>query len=186
MNKNKLTSALLAGAIAVTGGFEGYKHYAYQDSGGIWTACYGETLGIERGDSFTKSECDAMFATSLNKHNAPLAKIPQPLPHNVHLASLDMAYNIGVGAFQQSTMYHYLRNADYPNACMEIPRWRFVTINGKARDCRLKENNCRGIVKRREVVQQLCLGQISVNDALFAMGQIPLDVEVLEAMGATQ
>ena len=97
MRFNKLTKGLIVGAIALTGGFEGSRLVAYQDSVGVWTACFGETSGIEQGDTFTPEQCDAMFAASLNKHNTPLADIPQVLPPNVHLASLDLAYNIGTG-----------------------------------------------------------------------------------------
>lgn len=180
MRFNRLHAGLLAGAIALTGGFEGYRQVAYQDSGGVWTACYGETLGIEPGDTFTRDECDAMFGASLQKHNTPLEDIPQPLPPEVHLASLDLAYNIGTGAFRRSTMYQLLLSGQYPEACMEIPRWRFVA----GKDCAKAESNCRGIVTRREITQQLCLGQLPVNDALARLGQLPLDTEVLEAMNA--
>ncbi|MGF1727058.1 lysozyme [Photobacterium nomapromontoriensis] len=185
-NTNKLYKALLVAAVALTGAFEGYRNTSYQDSGGIWTACYGETLGIEQGDQFTKAQCDAMFGKSLQKHNTPLEYISQQLPPHVHLASLDMAYNIGTGNFKRSTLYRYLQNGDYPNACMEIPRWRYVTIDGKPRDCRDPQWNCRGIITRREVVSQLCLGQLSINDALARLGQLPLDAQVMEAIGATQ
>ncbi|WP_407330567.1 lysozyme [Enterovibrio sp. 27052020O] len=184
MRFNKLHASLLAGAIALTGGFEGIRHVAYQDSGGVWTACYGETLGIEQGDTFTRAQCDAMFGKSLQKHNTPLEDIPQQLPPEVHLASLDMAYNIGTGAFSRSTLYQHLLTAQYPQACMEMPRWTFVRIGGELRNCRDSQWNCTGIVTRREIVSQLCLGQIPINDALARLGQLPLDKEVLEAMNA--
>ncbi|MEC6796783.1 lysozyme [Photobacterium sp. S4TG1] len=182
MRFNKLTGALLAGAVAVTGAFEGYRQISYQDVGGVWTACYGETLGIKQGDTFTKEQCDAMLASSLNKHNTPLEDIPQQLPPNVHLASLDLAYNIGIGAFKRSTMYRYLLNANYPPACNEIMKWRFIA----GKDCAIRSNYCYGIVKRRDVVQQLCMGTININEALVQIGQMPLDKEIVEAMNATQ
>ncbi|TGZ35368.1 hypothetical protein EQ875_01649 [Photobacterium damselae subsp. damselae] len=175
MRYNKLAGAVLAGAIALTGGFEGYKHYAYQDPVGVWTACFGETAGIKPGDMFTREQCELMLSSSLDKHNGPIAKIPQKLPARVHLAALDMAYNIGTGAFGQSTMYRYLLNADYLNACNQIPRWRFA----KGRDCAIKSNNCYGIVNRRAIVHQLCLGNIDINEALGKIGQMPLDKEIL-------
>lgn len=179
---NNLTKAILAGAIAVTGALEGVKYVAYQDSVSVWTVCYGSTLGVQPGDRKTHQECLDLFERDLNEHNTPLEEIPQDLPDNVHLAALDLAYNIGTTAFRNSTMYDYLLVADYANACMEIPRWRFA--GGK--DCAIRSNNCRGIVKRREVTTQLCLGQMSVNDALFSLGQIPLDNEVLGDLRTSQ
>ncbi|MCD9504537.1 glycoside hydrolase family protein [Photobacterium phosphoreum] len=178
MRFNKLTCVLLAGAVAVTGGFEGYRHYAYQDPIGVWTACFGETAGIKPGDTFTREQCESMLSSSLDQHNAPIAQIPQQLPPRVHLASLDMAYNIGTGAFSQSTMYRYLLNADYESACNQIPRWRFAG----GRDCAIKSNNCYGIVNRRAVVQQLCLGDIDVNEALAKIGQMPIDAKIVEQL----
>lgn len=180
MRINNLTKALLIGAVALTGGFEGYRQVAYQDSGGVWTACYGETLGIRQGDEFTKAECDSMFGKSLQKHNTPLEDIPQQLPPHVHLAALDLAYNIGTDAFRRSTMYRYLLSGDYTQACMEIPRWRYVA----GRDCGLAGSNCRGIVTRREITSQMCLGQLPINDALARLGQLPLDKDVIEAIHA--
>lgn len=184
MRYNKLTTALIAAAIGITGGFEGYNRVAYQDGGGVWTACWGETLNIKPGDEFTDEQCQAMFIKSLNTHNAPIERIPQKIPANVHLASLDMSYNIGVNAFSRSTMYRYLQNADYPNACMEPNRWTYVRIDGELRNCRDPQWNCRGIVTRREIVTQLCLGQMSINDALIRLGQLPLDREIIEQLNA--
>lgn len=184
MRVNKLHAGLLAGAIALTGGFEGYRQVAYQDSGGVWTACWGETLGIKPGDTFTRAECEAMFGASLQKHNTPLEDIPQPLPPEVHLASLDLAYNIGTGAFRRSTMYQLLLSGQYPEACMQLTRWTNVRIGGELRSCYDETSNCRGIVTRREITQQLCLGQLPVNDALARLGQLPLDSEIVEALDA--
>lgn len=178
---NNLTKSLIAAAIAITGAFEGVRYIAYQDSVSVWTVCYGSTLGVKPGDKKTHQECLDLFARDLNEHNTPLEEIPQDLPDNVHLAALDLAFNIGTTAFKRSTMYDYLLAADYPNACMEIPRWRFA--GGK--DCAIPANNCRGIVKRREVTTQLCLGQMSINDALYSMGKLPLDNEVLDGLTTT-
>ncbi|AWK83836.1 lysozyme [Photobacterium damselae] len=180
MRYNNLTTKTLAIAIALTGGFEGYSYYAYQDSGGVWTACFGETAGIKPGDKFSRTECERMLATSLDKHNAPIRKIPQQLPLSVHLAALDMTYNIGVSAFERSTMYRYLLNSDYSNACREISRWRYVA----GQDCSVRSNNCYGIVRRRELVQRLCLGEIAINDALIQIGQQPIDDDILEQINA--
>lgn len=179
---NNLTKGLIAAAIAITGAFEGVSYFAYQDSVSVWTICYGSTLGVKPGDKKSYQECRDLFKSDLNEHNTPLADISQDLPDNVHLAALDLAYNIGTTAFKNSTMYDYLLVADYPNACMEIPRWRFA--GGK--DCAIPANNCRGIVKRREIGTQLCLGQMSINDALFALGEIPLDREVIDALDISE
>ncbi|HIF9238271.1 TPA: lysozyme [Photobacterium damselae] len=179
---NRLTKPLLLAALALTGAFEGYRLVAYQDSGGIWTACYGETLGIKPKQVFDHETCEAMFSSSLQRHNRPLEAIPHALPPQVHLASLDLAYNIGIHAFQRSTLHRHLQDADYEAACQQFIRWRYV--NGK--DCRDRANQCYGIVIRRSLVQQLCLGEIDINHALASLGKMPLDVQVIEAMNDSQ
>ncbi|HIF9180400.1 TPA: lysozyme [Photobacterium damselae] len=175
---NKLTKITLVAAIAVTGAFEGLRTVAYQDVGDVWTACYGETLDIKKGDSFTVEQCNDMLASSLNKHNEPLEKIPQQLPIGVHIAALDFAYNVGVGNLRQSTLYQYLKNGNYTAACDEFPRWRYAAN----RDCSIRSNNCYGVYARRLIEQDLCRGQLSVEQALTKLKALPLDREILEEL----
>ena len=49
----------LSTAIAFVGQWEGLRTEAYRDVVGIWTVCYGETKGVQPGDSYSKAECDA-------------------------------------------------------------------------------------------------------------------------------
>lgn len=179
MSVNKLTKVSLAVAICVTGAFEGYRTIAYQDIGGVWTACFGETLGIKKGDSFTDEQCRAMLASSLNKHNTPLEEIPQQLPLGVHIAALDFAYNVGVGNLRHSTLFRYLKNGDYDAACAEFPRWRYAA----KRDCSIRSNNCYGVYTRRLIEQDLCSGQLSIEQALVKLKALPLDKEILKELG---
>ncbi|KAB1181442.1 lysozyme [Photobacterium damselae subsp. damselae] len=183
MSANKLTKLSLVVAIAITGTFEGYRTVAYQDIGGVWTACFGETLGIKKGDSFTDEQCKAMLANSLNKHNIPLEEIPQQLPLGVHIATLDFAYNVGVGNLRRSALYRYLKNGDYDAACGEFPRWRYAA----KRDCSIRSNNCYGVYTRRLIEQDLCRGELSVEQAMIKLKAIPLDSEILKELShATQ
>ncbi|MBE4617366.1 lysozyme [Vibrio navarrensis] len=182
MRYNRLIGATLVGAVALTAAFEGKENVAYRDVGGVWTACFGETAGIEPGDSFSDAQCSAMLAKSLEKHNKPLEKLDYQLPPNVHIATLDFAYNVGVGALENSTLYRHLQRGQIQYACYQFNRWRYVTIGGEPRDCRDSQWQCRGIVTRREIETQLCLGQISVYDALLQLGQLPTDTEIINEL----
>ncbi|QMV16664.1 lysozyme [Vibrio spartinae] len=175
MKYNRLIGTVLFGAVAVTGTFEGQRNEAYQDPGGVWTVCFGETAGVRQDMSYSDQQCAMMLASSLNYHNQPLENLHYQLPPNVHIAALDFSYNLGTNALRRSTLYRKLKQQDIAGACLEFNRW--VYLNGK--DCRVTGNRCRGIVTRREIETQLCLGQISVRDALIQLGHTPSDSEVM-------
>ena len=80
MNKNKLAGSLLAAAMALAAGFEGVRYVSYQDVGNVWTVCYGETLGVKKGDTATPAQCESQLIASLLRHNKPFESLPRELP----------------------------------------------------------------------------------------------------------
>jgi lysozyme len=178
MKYNKLIGTVLLGAVALTGSFEGKKNEPYKDIGGTLTACYGETSGIKRNDKFTDEQCAQMLAKSLSKHNAPFEQLGYQLPANVHIAALDFSYNLGVNALSRSTLYRKLKERDTKAACLEFNKWVYAA----GKDCRVKSNGCYGIVTRREIETQLCMGQITVKDALIKLGSTLSDAEVVSGL----
>ncbi|PWI34848.1 lysozyme [Vibrio albus] len=173
MRYNKLIGSVLFGAIAVTGTFEGLRNEPYQDIGGVLTACYGETEGIRQNDNFTDMQCAQLLAVSLSYHNEPLEALNYQLSPNVHIATLDFTYNLGTNALKRSTLYKKLKNKQ--DACSEFNRWVYAA----GRDCRLEENNCYGIVVRRDIETRLCTGELSVKEALKLLGHAETDKQVL-------
>lgn len=165
--KNALfKGSLLAIAIGLVGTFEGYRTESYQDTGKIWTICYGETLGVKAGQTASKQQCDNMLIQSLLRHNKPFESLPHQLPDNVHLATLDWVYNVGTGNATRSTLWKYLRAGEWERACDQLPRWSRVA----GKDCSIRSNNCYGVYQRRHVEQQICLGQITGDQAIHALG----------------
>lgn len=65
---------------------------------------------------------------------------------NEHAAYLSFIYNVGVGAFADSTLRVKLFKGDRRGACNELSRW--VYADGK---------KLAGLVKRREAERQVCL-----------------------------
>ena len=163
--RNILGGGLLAVAMGLAAGFEGYRTLAYQDTGNVWTICYGETLGVKRGDTSTRQQCDNQLVKSLLKHNEPLTKLPHDLPDNVHLAVLDWTYNVGTGAATRSQLWKNLQAGNYPAACKQFERWRFVA----GRDCS-KDRSCAGVWKRRQIERDLCNGTLSPEAAIAQLG----------------
>lgn len=141
----------VAGSLAVqtVGGFEGLKLYAYQDIIGVWTACYGETLGIKKGMKFSKADCNNMLVESLIKHEQGMRACmtrPDEIKDPTYVAHLSLAYNIGVGAWCKSTARARLNAGDIKGSC-EALTW-FDKAGGKP---------VRGLQIRRAQEKALCL-----------------------------
>ena len=168
--RNRLMGGLFAASVGVVMVNEGISTDAYQDGAGVWTICYGETHGVKRGQHATKAECDAQLKTSLAEHSKALEDLPKSTPDTVILGSLDMAYNIGIYGFKNSSVHRYIKAGDFPAASAAVLRWRYITKSSRHSpgkgwtsvsyqkwrfDCSLtfkgKPNNvCWGLWKRRQ------------------------------------
>lgn len=127
-------------------GAEGVRHEAYQDTGGVWTICYGYAQGVKPGQTATQEQCWSML-----KSEAELVmdKIIPDMPSDINpnqLAALtDFCYNVGIPTCKSSTLYKYARQGKYTLVGPQFARWKYV----KGKDCTIKANNCGGIPKRR-------------------------------------
>jgi lysozyme len=95
-------------ATYLTAPWEAKRNVAYWDAiGGTWTACYGETVNIHQGDSFTDQQCMDMLLKHLDgSYLAPLRRCIagfDQMPFSVQAAMLDDAYNVGAGLICIST-----------------------------------------------------------------------------------
>jgi lysozyme len=156
----KVLALVAAGASAVTIATqflherEGDRLTAYQDAGGIYTACMGVTKGIKKGDKFTPDECAKMDAAAVQQaadEVKRMVKVPMSEPERAAVISF-CAYNIGPGKCANSTFLKMLNDGNRAGACAQIKRWIF---DGD-RDCRVRENNCYGQVIRRQQENELC------------------------------
>jgi lysozyme len=134
---------------------EGIVHHAYKDTGGIYTICSGHTDGVKEGDVATDEQCkeflhsDTVNAIATVDFLTGGAKIP-PETKKVFV---DEVFNAGAGNFKKSTMLRLIKSGDIAGACRQFPRWVYVA----GKDCRVKANNCYGIVTRREEQMNACL-----------------------------
>ncbi|HVI51499.1 MAG TPA: lysozyme [Candidatus Sulfotelmatobacter sp.] len=147
-----------AGATAIATQFVGEKEglalTAYQDGAAVWTICRGHTAGVRPGMTATKDQCDRLTASDLGQSFDEidrLVTVPMSEPQRAAVVSF-CAYNLGLDKCARSTFIRKLNARDYAGACAEIPKW--VYVGGK--DCRDPDNNCRGIVERRQQEAELC------------------------------
>ncbi len=140
--------------LAHVANMEGCRLKAYQCSAKKWTAGLGHTLGIEAGERITLDQTADYFIEDI-------AQAEQVVNHAITKAAsqgeydmmVSFVFNLGAGNFRRSTLLRKFNAADRVGACNEYLRW--VYVSGK--NCRIKANNCNGIVIRREIERNVCL-----------------------------
>lgn len=149
--KAALAAAVAAGMslVAFTGTYltqpwESKRNVAYWDSHGqVWTVCYGETLGVKKGDTYSDRECLAMLERRMEQdYLRPISQCIggwSTVPFSVQASFLDLSYNIGVGAVCNSTAARRAAAKDWAGACQAMT-W-FNRAGGKV---------LRGLQLRRE------------------------------------
>jgi len=120
--------------------FEGYatrlpdgsaKAYPDPGTGGKpWTIGWGSTTDeqgkpIQPGTIWTRERADARFAKHLSQFEAGVREGLRgaPVTQGQFDAMVSLAYNIGVGAFQGSTLLRRHRAGDYAAAQAQFARW---------------------------------------------------------------
>lgn len=155
LNPKTIAAVLIACAstVGATMSAEGFKTHPYRDSTGVWTVCNGETKNIDIHRVYTQGDCTKMFLTSLVGYGTDIAYcLPETLPNGTRAAFTDLAYNIGSGGFCKSSIPVKAQAGNLHAACSAIGL--YVYAGGK--DCRIKSNNCSGIVTRRAKEIQQC------------------------------
>jgi lysozyme len=127
--------------------FEGLRLDSYDDGGGVWTIGYGHTKGVKRGQRITEREATDFLLQDLDwVQDAIEATVRVPLTQPQYDALCSLIFNIGAGAFAQSTLLKKLNAGDYAGAGEEFPKWKHD--GGKV---------IPGLVKRREKERVLFL-----------------------------
>ena len=118
--------------------FEGFKAAPYKDSVGIATIGYG-TIKYPDGKPVTMNDpaiTEAQATTFLSFEMSLKSKAIAPLlqkPATLHQAAamLSLAYNIGTGAFQDSTVLKKFNAGDIPGSADAFLMWDKGTVNGQ-------------------------------------------------------
>lgn len=98
-----------ANLIAFVKSKEGCQLKAYQDAEG-WSIGYGH-FGVKEGDTCTQEQADAWLQEDLDRVAAAVNRaVTRGLKQGQFDALCDFAYNVGITAFDQSKMLHYVNN----------------------------------------------------------------------------
>lgn len=135
-------------AAAIAGTFEGVRHQAYADVGGVPTICYGHTHGVFPGMTATQTQCKAWLTEDMQHALSGVQRcVHQPITDNRRAALGDLAYNVGVPTICRSAMVRLI------NAGAEPAVWcKHILLYDKANGQVL-----RGLVKRRRAEYELCI-----------------------------
>lgn len=106
--------------------YEGMKLRAYKDMVGVWTIGYGHTgPEVHSGLVWTPEQAEQALRDRLDNEFVPgvlkaLTKRPQPCELD---AMVSLAYNVGVGAFSNSTLVKKYNAGDTDGAAEQFHRW---------------------------------------------------------------
>lgn len=114
--------------------FEGLLLKAYKDVGGIWTIGYGSTrnpytgVPVKEGDKISKEIALDWLQKEIKSFQVGIRKLVKvPITANQLSALTSLAYNIGLGAFQRSTLLKLLnQKAPIQDVADQFLRWNKV------------------------------------------------------------
>lgn len=132
--------------------FEGLRLEAYLDSASIYTIGYGtikypDGRKVKKGDKITKAQAKEYKLHDLKEFESTVnTSVKVALTQNQYDALVSLSYNIGSGAFKNSTLLKKLNNGDYKGAADQFLVWN--KVNSK---------RVQGLVNRREAERNLFL-----------------------------
>lgn len=118
-------------AVALIAEREGCRLRAYRCPAGKWTCGWGETEGVTADTVFTQAEADQRFCQSLTKRSGMVNALCKEAPTPNQLGALtSLAYNIGIGGFEKSTVLKRHNAADWQAAARAFGLWNKARVNG--------------------------------------------------------
>lgn len=152
-NITKSIVGLSAVGLLLIATHEGFSPTPYKDTGGVVTNGFGNaTINPSKSVTVLEALEDLKLNTS-NTGKAVTKCVRSDITQGQYDAYVSFAYNVGTNAFCKSTMAKLANAGDKIGSCNQFDRWTFVA----GKDCKIKANNCAGIVKRRKEEKNLCL-----------------------------
>ncbi len=118
--------------IIIVKSFEGLRLQAYQDSVGIWTIGYGHTSmagppDVYPGMVITEAEADQILRRDLDLFEAGVTRgLTIATNSDQFSAMVSFSFNVGLGAFRDSTLLRKHNAGDFAGAADEFLRWVYA------------------------------------------------------------
>jgi lysozyme len=132
--------------------FEGFRSKAYLCAANVPTLGYGSTfypngIKVKLGDTITLPEAEKLLLVTIEGFAKGVRNaVKVPLTTNQFSALVSFAFNVGLSAFESSTLLKKINNKDYSGASLEFSKW--VKGGGKTLP---------GLVRRRNAEKNLFL-----------------------------
>jgi lysozyme len=128
---------------------EGCVLQTYDDGVGVPTIGYGHTVGVIWGQTITQEQAEELLKQDLNYFEKEVTRLVTVLlTDNQFSALVSFNFNVGTGAFAESTLLRFLNQGDYIGASKQFGRW----VNGGGKEMA-------GLVFRRSLERELFLTQ---------------------------
>ena len=142
-----LSAAVLVG-IALEEGFT--SKAVIPVPGDVPTIGFGTTEGVKKGDVITPEKALVRLLQDADKFSEGVKRCANvPLFQHEYDAYVSLSYNIGTGAFCNSTLVKKLKVYDYEGACKAILKWD-----------KFKVEPLKGLTHRRQREYKLCMGNV--------------------------
>ena len=126
--------------------FEGLSLKAYLCPAGVLTIGYGHTgSNVMPGQIISEEQAENLLRSDLNRFEVGILKsVSTSINQNQFDALVSLSFNIGLGAFRNSTLLRVLNEGNYEEAASNFLKWN----KGGGRVLP-------GLVRRREAERQL-------------------------------
>lgn len=135
-----------AAGLALVKQFEGLRLKAYLCPANVWTVGYGSTTNVKQGMVITEAEAEALLRDDLERFEAGVDRLAGEATDNQFSAMVSLAFNIGLGAFERSTVLKRHKLGNHMGAANAFLLWN--RGGGKI---------LKGLVRRREAERALYL-----------------------------
>lgn len=127
-------------------GFEGFSSVVYDAGDGHRTIGYGHVLkSSENYTKITERQASILLKEDIAEKQKQIEKLVKvELNSNQKTALISFVYNIGIGAFEKSTMLKKINSGDFSGASNEFDRW--IHVNKKI---------IVGLINRRKTEKEL-------------------------------
>lgn len=135
----------------------------YRDQAGKWTIGYGHLIlphELATLKSITEDQADALLLADVGAFAVYLDGVSRnfkiPLSQAQFDGVLSFIFNIGLRAFETSTMKKLLRAGDFAGVAAQFDRWIYITVkqikvvDGKQTTVKVKQKS-KGLVNRRRM-----------------------------------
>ena len=125
--------------------FESLQLKAYKCSANVWTIGYGHTKNVKEGDRICEDQANCFLMQDLYSVERAIVRLVKvKINQNQFDALCSLIFNIGISAFNKSTLLAKLNKDDYVGAAEQFRRWNKVNNVVMA-----------GLVRRRQAEEDL-------------------------------